>query len=48
MIQNELLDSKELGRHRLIVVRYEDIKKNISNEVQLLCLYVYYIICNMP
>ena len=40
MIQNELLHSKELGGQRLIVVRYEDIKKNISNEVQ---LYNYYV-----
>ena len=41
MIQNELQHSKKNGMHHLLVVRYEDIKKNVSNEVQLFCLYVH-------
>ena len=33
MIENEVLPSKQNGTHHLVVVRYEDIKRNVSNEV---------------
>ena len=48
MIQNEVLHvhSKDKGTLPLLVVRYEDIKKNVSNEVQLFCFVCAYI-CTM-
>ena len=35
------LQSQEKGRHPLIVVRYEDIKKNVSTEVQFVYVYIF-------
>ena len=35
------LQSQEKGGYPLIVVRYEDIKKNVSTEVQFMHVYIF-------